>query len=267
MDKTQSLDVLQWHQDMGIDGLVEESPQDHTVSNVAEPPIAAEKKEAVPTKRVTMNKVVAASDPTVREQIKNITTLEELKKTVESYQGLGITKTATNTVFSDGNPEADVMFVGEAPGADEDAQGIPFCGASGQLLDKILSFAGFERQKNFYITNTIFWRPPGNRKPTPEELATCEPFVQKHVALIKPKLIILVGGTAVTALLDMKQGITKVRGQFLEYNNPYLDSPIPTTAIFHPSYLLRSPGQKKLVWLDLLMIRQYMKENNIQLSQ
>jgi DNA polymerase len=184
---------------------------------------------------------------------------------VESFDGISITQTATNTVFADGQADAQIMLIGEAPGAEEDAQAIPFCGASGQMLDSMLAYIGLSRKKNIYITNTLFWRPPGNRRPTAEELAICLPFVEKHIALIKPKIIILVGSTAVAALIDSKKAITQLRGHYFDYQNEYIDSPIKTTAIFHPSYLLRSPGQKQHAWQDCLKIHQYLKDNNIQM--
>jgi len=191
--------------------------------------------------------------------------LDGLKIAVENFKDLSITKTATNTVFADGNHAAQIMLIGEAPGADEDMQGIPFCGASGKLLEQMLACIGLKREKNFYITNTIFWRPPGNRRPTPEELAVCLPFVEKHIALVAPKLIVLVGGTAIASLLNSKEGITSLRGNFFEYNNIYLEAPIKTTAIFHPSYLLRSPGQKRVAWKDLLMLKQHIIKESIKL--
>ncbi len=186
------------------------------------------------------------------------TTLEELKKAVEGFDGLAIKKSATNTVFGEGNPKSDVMFIGEAPGENEDLEGRPFCGLSGQLLDKMLKFIGLERAKNFYITNTLFWRPPGNRKPTPEELAICKPFVEKHIALISPKVIILVGGTATFSVLGSKDSISQLRKVISPYNNEYLKKEVPCFAIYHPSFLLRSPSQKKVAWDDLLKIKKYL---------
>ena len=207
------------------------------------------------------NPAKVASDS--RKIAENCDTLEELEEAVRSFKVLSICKTATNTVFSDGQKDAEIMLIGEAPGAEEDAQGMPFCGISGKMLDQMLSHIGLSREKNFYITNSLFWRPPGNRRPTPEELAICLPFVEKHIALVKPKLIILVGGTAVTAVLADKQGIAKLRGDFFEYSNQYLDESVKVTAIFHPAYLLRSPGKKSLAWRDALNIRKYIKENDI----
>ncbi len=180
--------------------------------------------------------------------------LQDLKLALEQFEGLSIKKTATNLVFADGNSNAQVMAIGEAPGANEDEEGIPFCGASGKLLDLILSSINLDRKTNLYITNSIFWRPPGNRKPTPEENAVCLPFVEKHIALIKPKLILLVGATSASALLNSTETISRLRTKFYKYKNCYLEQEIPAAVIFHPSYLLRQPLQKKTVWFDLLKI-------------
>jgi uracil-DNA glycosylase family 4 len=195
-----------------------------------------------------------------RKLAESCDSLEALRAAVTGFDGCPLQRTAMNTVFADGNPAARVMLVGEAPGAQEDEQGIPFCGMSGQLLDSMLGHIGLIRSENFYITNTVFWRPPGNRNPTPEELAICEPFVQKHIALVKPALLILVGGIATKNLLGDDKGISRLRGKFFDYTNPYLAAPIPTTALYHPAYLLRQPGTKRLVWQDLLGIKQWLRE-------
>lgn len=251
---------LEWQMEMGANEAIEATPQNR-IKNAA-----AKKNAAISAKKVanSQQKTSLQSPHSMKLNTRNIAescnTVSELRKAVENFKELSISKTATNTVFADGNPEADVMLVGEAPGAEEDAQGIPFCGASGQLLNQMLSYIGLTREKNFYITNTVFWRPPGNRRPTPEELATCLPFVEKHIALVKPKLIILVGGTAISSLLETNEGITKMRGNFYDYTNCYISDPIKTTAIFHPSYLLRSPGQKKWAWKDLLMIQEHIEK-------
>lgn len=257
--------LLQWYHEMGVDEAIEDTPVNQLEK--------IKKENAMSTfqaKRTASAGGVPLQNPEngklqTRELVDGCKTREALEKVVRDFKGLAITKTATNTVFCDGNPEADIMMIGEAPGAEEDIQGIPFCGASGKMLEQALAYIGLERSRNFYITNTIFWRPPGNRKPTPEELAVCEPFLQKHIALVKPKLIILIGGTAVTGVLGQKQGITALRGKFFNYTNPYLDGNIDTTAIFHPSYLLRSPGQKRFFWQDLLKLRQHIEQHNIKL--
>jgi len=190
----------------------------------------------------------------------NAKNLAELKAAIEGFDGLAIKKSATNTVFGDGNPKSAVMLIGEAPGENEDLEGRPFCGLSGQLLDKMLRFIGLEREKNFYITNTLFWRPPGNRKPTPEELAICKPFVEKHIALIAPKVMILVGGTATLGVLNSKDSISLMRKVITPYNNVYTKEEIPCFAIYHPSYLLRSPSQKKNAWADMIKIKKYLHD-------
>lgn len=180
----------------------------------------------------------------------------ELRQIVENFEGCELKNFATNTVFADGTQSAKIMLIGEAPGATEDEKGIPFCGESGKLLDNMLATIGISRTKNAYITNTIFWRPPANRKPTDQEINICRPFVEKHIALIKPKLIILVGSTATTSLLGKNQGITFIRQNDYLYTNQYLTDAINTTAIFHPAYLLRQPMQKKATWFDLLKIKE-----------
>ncbi|AHX04112.1 uracil-DNA glycosylase, 4 family protein [Ehrlichia chaffeensis str. Heartland] len=183
-------------------------------------------------------------------------TIEQLKSAVESFDGCDIKNLATNTVFADGNPKARVMLIGEAPGANEDLKGIPFCGASGMLLDKMLQAIGFDRT-TVYISNAVFWRPPGNRRPTDFEIAVCKPFVEKHIALIVPQMLVLVGSTACYAMLDSKNPISRLRGRFHSYSNQFLQHSITTGIIFHPSYLLRQPMQKRLAWEDLKQIKRY----------
>jgi DNA polymerase len=178
----------------------------------------------------------------------------ELRNAVMNFEGCAIKKLATNTVFSDGDPNSRIMLIGEAPGANEDEQGVPFCGASGQLLDEMMKWVGLSRKKNVYISNMLFWRPPGNRTPTTEELEICQPFVERHIALVRPELLIFCGGTAASFLLNSKVGITRLRGKFHKYSNQYLENPIDAAVLFHPSYLLRSPGQKAYAWRDLLEI-------------
>lgn len=263
------MDELHFTLAMGADEAIEEQAQNRyaekPAASAATIPATAHVKTATTSSRPSPAPLVSPHSlaQSTKQQAMACSTREELETAIRGFKGLSITKTATNTVFADGVPTAEIMLIGEAPGAEEDAQGIPFCGPSGQMLDQMLSYIGLSRPKNFYITNTIFWRPPGNRRPTPEELAVCQPFVEKHIALIAPKLIILVGGTAVTSVLGSAEGITKLRGKFFNYSNPFLEQPIPTTAIFHPSYLLRSPGQKRVAWQDALMIREYIEKKGI----
>ncbi len=185
--------------------------------------------------------------------------LIDLEDAVRKFDGCALKKTATKTVFADGNPQSQIMVIGEAPGAQEDILGIPFCGASGKLLDKMFLSIGLDRTK-FYISNTIFWRPPGNRQPSETEIAMCLPFVEKHIALVSPKLLILSGGTAITALLRKDQSISRLRGKLYDYNNTYMESPVKTAILYHPSYLLRQPLHKKQAWQDLLMINKFLFE-------
>ncbi|WP_347939144.1 uracil-DNA glycosylase family protein [Rickettsia oklahomensis] len=192
--------------------------------------------------------------------------IEELRESLLNFNGCELKKFATNTVFGDGNQKAQIMLIGEAPGSTEDLKGIPFCGESGNLLDNMLYSIGISRKNNAYITNTVFWRPPANRQPTLEEVDICKPFVEKHIALVNPKLIILVGSTAATSLLGTNLGITKIRQEYYFYTNQYLSSPIQTTAIFHPAYLLRQPMQKRNSWYDLLKIKEYLVNNKLMLN-
>ena len=157
-------------------------------------------------------------------------------------------------MFADGNPKAKVMLVGEAPGADEDRLGLPFVGVSGQLLDRMMAAIGLDRT-SFYITNVCFWRPPGNRKPTDIELAAQKPFVERHIELVAPKVLVLVGAAAAQGLLGTTEGITRLRGRWFQYQ-PARGPAIPALPIFHPAYLLRQPAQKRETWRDLLKLRE-----------
>lgn len=183
------------------------------------------------------------------------TSLEELKVAVEAFDGCALKSTAKSTVFADGNPSGRLMVIGEAPGSDEDRQGLPFIGVSGKLLDRMLDSIGYSRE-TAYITNVIPWRPPGNRNPTPEEVAICAPFLERHVALVKPEVILMVGGLSAKTLLNRPEGITRLRGRWEAVNTPGLEQPIPAIATFHPAYLLRSPQQKRLAWRDLLAVKE-----------
>jgi len=189
--------------------------------------------------------------------------LDELRAALASFDGCALKKTATNLVFADGNPAARVMFIGEAPGADEDRQGLPFVGVSGQLLDRMIGHIGLTRADSAYITNVLFWRPPGNRTPTPGEIGACLPFVERHIELIDPAVIVLVGGIAAKTMLARSEGITRLRGQWHSYETPRMSRPVPIIATFHPAYLLRSPGQKREAWRDLLSIQAKMEELGI----
>ncbi len=191
-------------------------------------------------------------------------TLDELRAAVEAFGGCALKETATNTVFADGAARARVMFIGEAPGAEEDRIGKPFVGASGQLLDRMLSWIGLTRQENAYITNILFWRPPGNRDPSSEEIALCLPFVHRHIELLNPAILVMLGGPSAKSLLGRTDGITRMRGRWFEFRTPSMverkTAPIAALPLFHPAYLLRQPAQKREAWRDLLAIKARLAE-------
>lgn len=182
----------------------------------------------------------------------SVSTLEELKKAMADFNGCSLKSTATNMVFGSGDPNARLMIIGEAPGAEEDKQGLPFVGASGHLLDLMLTSIGLKRQ-DIYITNILPWRPPANRKPSESEIALFTPFVRRHITLVRPEILLLLGGSAVSALMGTNTGITKTRGRWMTYSDGDFSADI--MASFHPAYLLRTPGQKKLAWRDLQAVR------------
>lgn len=185
--------------------------------------------------------------------------LDELRKAVENFDGCNLKKMATNTVFSDGSSNSKIMVIGEAPGNHEDLQGIPFCGDSGKVLDDMFRAINMTRKENFYITNVIFWRPPGNRRPTDEELAICRPFVERHIQLLNPEVLVLVGATSMTAVLGINEPIGKIRGEFMDFAPKFLSRKIKTFTIFHPSYLMRQPAKKKVAWQDMLALEEFLK--------
>ena len=158
------------------------------------------------------------------------------------------------------------MIIGEAPGAEEDALGKPFVGKSGQLVDNMFKSIGLSRTENMYISNMIFWRPPGNRPPTAIEIEQCLPFIEKHIALVKPKILILLGGIAAKTLLKTKETIIQMRGKSHAFTHVDIDNNIPVLAFYHPAYLLRSPRQKAVFWQDLLKLKTLIRERNIELN-
>lgn len=204
-------------------------------------------------KFVSLNEIVAAA----KKAAQAAKTIDELRKAVENFDGCGLKKMATNTVFADGNPNSNIMVIGEAPGNHEDLQGIPFCGDSGKLLDDMFRAINLDRTK-LYITNVIFWRPPGNRRPTDEEQAICRPFVERHIELFAPKVLVLVGATAMSAVLNINDPVTGVRGKFLDYAPPFLSKKTKAFVIFHPSYLMRQSSKKKTAWLDMLELERFL---------
>ena len=186
-----------------------------------------------------------------REAAASAPTLEALRELLERFEGCPLKHTATRLVFADGNPEARLMLVGEAPGRDEDIEGKPFVGRSGKLLDRMLAAIGIDRS-TAYIANVVPWRPPGNRTPTPQETAICLPFIRRQIELANPDILVCLGGPSAQTLLGIKDGITKARGRWMEYDTG--SRTIPALATFHPAYLLRTPLGKRMAWRDMLAI-------------
>lgn len=186
-----------------------------------------------------------------REAARTAPSLEALRQMLENFDGCALKHTATRLVFADGNPQARVMFVGEAPGRDEDIEGLPFVGRSGKLLDRMIAAIGLDRSKA-YIANVIPWRPPGNRTPTPQETQICLPFIQRQIELVNPDVLVTLGNPSTQTLLSTREGIMRTRGKWFDYDTG--TRTIRAIATFHPAYLLRSPSYKRMTWQDLLAI-------------
>ena len=273
------LEALRWQVDIGVDEALEDAPQDHYALSEAQRrdkvtqanlKAHAEPQRTPPTPsgtagptgspalfepkagKLQSNEAVVGEARAAADAAKD---LAGLRAAVEAFEDCPLKKTAMTCVFADGEPSAPLMILGEAPGANEDRQGLPFVGDAGKLLDRMLAAIGRDRT-SAYISNVLFWRPPGNRTPTAEETASCLPFVEKHIALAKPDVLLLVGGSAAATLLGETRGVMKLRGQWHAYKNPYLEKPIPAMVSLHPAYLLRQPGHKRLAWRDLLAVKQ-----------
>ncbi|WP_299806974.1 uracil-DNA glycosylase [Tardiphaga sp.] len=208
----------------------------------------AQARPVLPAKIEVAPEVVIAA---ACEAARGAPTLEALRGVMEAFEGCALKSTATQLVFADGNPQARIMFVGEAPGRDEDIEGLPFIGRAGKLLDKMMAAIGLDRS-NAYIANVIAWRPPGNRTPTPQETLICLPFIQRHIELVNPDILVTLGNPSTQTLLQTKDGIMKSRGRWVDYDTG--TRTIRAIASFHPAYLLRSPGYKRMAWVDLRAI-------------
>lgn len=248
-------ELLTWYVAMGADEAIGAEPQDRLAA-VAHAAALVPALAGAPLAPVAPGPLVApsAAAASARELAAGAKSLAELEAAVRGFDGCGLKRTATNTVFADGNPEAPLMVIGEAPGADEDRIGRPFVGRAGQLLDRMLAAIGIDRSQA-YITNVLFWRPPGNRKPTNDEIAACLPFLWRHIALKHPALVVMAGGTSASTLLGRAEGIMRLRGRWFDLPIPGLDRPVPALATYHPSFLLRSPARKAEAWHDLLSLK------------
>jgi DNA polymerase len=264
-------ELLAFYQEAGVDALVGETPVDRLAGEPAGPAAAAETSAAQTSpRRASPPAVARAREPTARpaaaplpspdaavmaarQAAKSATSLEELRAMLDRFEGCALRTTATQLVFADGNPAARVMFVGEAPGRDEDIEGLPFVGRSGKLLDRMLTAIGLDRS-SVYIANIVPWRPPGNRTPTPQESAICLPFTLRQIELADPDVLVCLGGPSAQTLLNITDGILKTRGRWFTYQNGTRE--IRAIATLHPAYLLRQPLQKRLAWRDFLAIKQ-----------
>jgi uracil-DNA glycosylase family 4 len=212
---------------------------------------------AIPATRGEPMAAPEAAIQSAREAARTAPTLEVLRVLLEKFDGCALKSTATRLVFADGNPQARIMFVGEAPGREEDIEGLPFVGRSGKLLDRMISAIGLDRS-SAYIANVIPWRPPGNRTPTPQETQICLPFIQRQIELVNPDVLVTLGNPSTQTLLSTREGIMKTRGRWFEYDTG--TRVIRALATFHPAYLLRSPSYKRLAWQDLRSIAKALEQ-------
>lgn len=268
--------ALQWHIDAGCDECIEDEPinrfelidsapmmaapqqtqaQPAVISSAAASPGVSRGTKVDP--RDVDNNQQVRSAMMLAAQAKNI---DELRQALDTFEGCILKKTATNLVLSDGPENAKLMLVGEAPGAEEDRQGLPFVGPSGQLMNAILGSVGIVREEVLF-SNTVFWRPPGNRTPTTQEAAVCKPFIERMIEIVDPKILICVGAPSAHTLLGQTQGISRLRGKWFSFQTPNLSHPIDAIALFHPSYLLTTPVKKRDVWNDIRMIKRKLDEH------
>jgi DNA polymerase len=251
-------DLLDFYREAGVDALVGEQPIDRFAPAPA--PVRAPQQTSLPQNLETKGRATAPAAPpspdaaavSARDAAKSAKTLDELRAILDKFDGCALKATATQLVFADGNPDARVMFVGEAPGRDEDIEGLPFVGRSGKLLDRMLSAIGLDRT-SVYIANIVPWRPPGNRTPTPQESQICLPFVLRQIELVEPDLLVCLGKPSMQTLLGINDPISKARGRWFPFNTGKRE--IRAMPTFHPAFLLRSPLQKRFAWRDFLAIK------------
>jgi uracil-DNA glycosylase len=269
-------ELIAFYLDAGVDALLGEEPVNRMTDDVAAarpgvtasaPPedktarrVRSESPLPIAGSQAPRQRPASAAAPVApetavmaaREAAKNATTLDELRALLADFEGCALRATATQLVFADGNPQSRVMFVGEAPGYDEDIVGRPFVGRSGKLLDRMMAAIGLDRTSS-YIANVVPWRPPGNRTPTPQETAICLPFIRRQIELANPDILVCLGGPAMQTLLGIKDGITRSRGRWFAYDTGRRE--IRALATFHPAFLLRSPLQKRFAWRDFLALK------------
>jgi DNA polymerase len=262
--------LLAFYLEAGVDCALTETP----VNRLSDPDVIPAPSEIalpkpvraaalIPVARGDAAPAPEAAIQSAREAARTAPTLEALRALLETFDGCALKSTATRLVFADGNPQARIMLVGEAPGREEDIEGLPFVGRSGKLLDRMIAAIGLDRS-SVYIANVIPWRPPGNRTPTPQETQICLPFIQRQIELSNPDVLVTLGNPATQALLLTREGIMKTRGKWIDYDTgTRVIRALPT---FHPAYLLRSPSYKRLAWQDLRAIAKALKQENTSLS-
>jgi uracil-DNA glycosylase len=263
--------LLAFYLEAGVDCALTEAP----VNRLSDPDVAPGPSEtalpnpvrtipaampaAIPAPRVEPARAPEAAILSAREAARTAPSLEVLRALLENFDGCALKSTATRLVFADGNPKARVMFVGEAPGREEDIEGLPFVGRSGKLLDRMIAAIGLDRT-SAYIANVIPWRPPGNRTPTPQETQICLPFIQRQIELVNPDVLVTLGNPSTQTLLSTREGIMKTRGRWFEYDTGA--RVIRAIATFHPAYLLRSPSYKRMAWQDLRAIAKALENSS-----
>ena len=258
---TAARDLLDFYAETGVDALLGESPVDRFASTEPAEPAARSVQPATPAADLnSVARAAPAAPPAPDEAVmqarcvaKNAKTLDELRAILDRFEGCALKSTASQLVFADGNPEARLMLVGEAPGREEDIEGLPFVGRSGKLLDRMLAAIGLDRT-SVYIANIVPWRPPGNRTPTPQESQICLPFILRQIELADPDILVCLGGPSAQTLLGIREGITKTRGRWFAFETGKRE--IRAMPTFHPAFLLRSPLQKRFAWRDFLAIKE-----------
>ncbi len=270
------LSLLSFYKDAGVEDAVQEEVVNRFATEIQGAAVAAKKTEAAPAKPAAKAAPKAEAKAPVsrpagkaavpdeaqaalaRESAAQAETLDALKDALNEFNGCNLKYTAKQAVFADGNPEADLMLVGEAPGRDEDIEGLPFVGRSGKLLDRMLAAINIDRT-GAYLANVLPWRPPGNRTPTPQETEICRPFIERQIELADPKVLVALGGSSAKVLLRLSDGILRLRGNWRVYRTPG-GKEIPIMPTLHPAYLLRNPAHKKLAWRDFLDVKAKLRE-------
>jgi DNA polymerase len=275
LTREKSLSTLRWLVEAGADEAIADEPVNRFAPKRPSPPDGSESTSPFPAARGRAAGLAQGASPKINASAEAVSlttipgaaralasscrTLDELKQALLNFEGCELKRHAKNTVFADGTPLGRIMLIGEAPGRDEDEQGLPFVGRAGKLLDQMLGSIGLDRTK-VYITNVLNWRPPQNRDPSPEEAAACLPFLHRHIELADPQILILLGAVSLRHVLGLTDGIMRARGKWELYQSVHLGRAIAAMPTLHPAFLLRQPAAKRLAWRDFLVISEKLKE-------